>query len=182
MDPATVYIDDLKKQFARLKGQCEKAVMQVAPGDSLYLEPAEHSNSVAKIIKHVGGNLRSRFTDFLISDGEKPDRNRDAEFIITEHDTFEELMRSWDRGWQALFRALGELEGSHLLRTVRIREEEMTVIAALNRSLAHIGYHTGQILYLCKFLTKDGWQWITIAPGKSEEFNRDMGLPLKTGG
>lgn len=174
MDIAALYLEDIQSQFRKLKEQCERAIEQVSPAELLFREPAKDSNSVAKIAKHIAGNLRSRFTDFLHSDGEKPERRRDNEFSISAEDSWESIKKRWDEGWEILFSTLRSLHPQDLPLSVKIRGEAMPVLAALNRSFGHISYHSGQILYLCKLLTPEGWKWITIAPGKSEDFNKQM--------
>ena len=163
------YLDDMSFSFRKQKGLAEKALEQVSDA-SFFHKPGEHSNSLAAIVKHVGGNLASRWTDFLTTDGDKPWRDRDAEFIISPEDTRNALLAFWEKGFTALFETLAMLGEDDLLKKVAIRGEEHSVIQAINRSLAHTSYHAGQITFLARLLTKDGWEWITIPPGTSEEF------------
>jgi uncharacterized damage-inducible protein DinB len=128
--------------------------------------PAAHVNSVAIIVKHLSGNLVSRWTDFLTSDGEKPWRDRDREFVISPHDTRAALLAQWDRGWQAVLDTLASLSANDLEKTVTIRGEPHTAHQALLRGLDHVAYHTGQILYLVRLLCPDS-PWLSIAPGES---------------
>src|SRR5262249_14656221 len=139
----------------------------------------EHSNSIALIIKHVAGNLTSRWTDFLTTDGEKPTRDRDSEFVIGPEDSRAHLLARWETGWAILFQTLGSLQEADLLKDVRIRDEKHSVIQAVQRSLAHTAYHTGQIVYLSHLLKTEGWQWITIPPGQSKQANTRGGGYLK---
>lgn len=133
------------------------------------------NNSVAVIIQHVSGNLRSRFTDFLTTDGEKPDRNRDAEFD-EPHLTLDAARALWTRGFDVVFAALTELDDSHLTRTVTIREQACSVIEALHRSLAHTAGHAFQIVYLAKSLRGDEWHTLTIPRGQSAAYNMNPTL------
>jgi hypothetical protein len=138
--------------------------------EDFFRKPAEFSNSIAAIIKHVAGNLASRWTDFLTTDGDKPWRNRDMEFVITDNDTRSSLIQAWDAGWKNLLETLVELGEDDLQKRIMIRGEEHSVLQAIHRSLTHTAYHTGQIVYLCRMLQKGGWEWITIPPGQSEQF------------
>jgi uncharacterized damage-inducible protein DinB len=165
------YRDDIVFSFRKHKEMAEKAVAQL--DDDLFLRrPGEHSNSVAIIVKHMAGNLESRWTDFLTSDGDKPWRDRDAEFSIGPDDTRAHLRAAWDRGWGALFQALAALQESDWTRTVLIRGEPHSVMQAIHRALTHAAYHTGQIVYLARLLQTGAWTWITIPPGQSKEHGR----------
>jgi uncharacterized damage-inducible protein DinB len=137
-----------------------------------FQRPGEFSNSIAAIVKHVGGNLASRWTDFLTTDGEKPWRNRDTEFEIGPDDTREKVRARWEAGWSTLSGTLAALRDEDLQKKIRIRGEELSVVQALHRSLTHTAYHTGQIVYLARLLTKEGWKWITIPPGRSKEASK----------
>jgi uncharacterized damage-inducible protein DinB len=163
------YLEDILFSFRKQKELAEKAFRQVDSDEAFFGKPAEFSNSIAAVIKHVAGNLASRWTDFLTTDGEKPWRDRDAEFVITEADTRANLLRAWEAGWDALFRTLAGLGEGDLQKRVTIRGEEHSVFQALHRSLSHTAYHTGQIVYLCRMVQKDGWEWITIPPGQSRQ-------------
>ena len=134
------------------------------------------SNSIAIIVKHLAGNMRSRWTDFLTSDGEKPDRHRDQEFLILDGDTRASLEKCLEDGWKLFFDAVGPLQDSDLQRTVTIRGEEHTVSQALCRQIAHYSYHVGQIVTLARHLRGSEWKTLSIAKGKSEEFN--PGFPI----
>jgi hypothetical protein len=163
------YLEDIRFSFRKHKELAEKAIRQVED-QAFFGRPGEHSNSIAVIVKHVAGNLASRWTDFLTTDGNKPWRDRDAEFVIGPHDTRVNLLAAWDRGWAALFQTLESLHEEDLVKKVTIRGEEHTVIQAIHRSLTHTAYHVGQIVYLSRLVTKDGWEWITIPPGQSRQW------------
>jgi len=130
-------------------------------------------NSIAVIVAHIAGNLRSRFTDFLSSDGEKPWRLRDSEFEPRPNITRQELIGIWEKGWATLFAALAPLSDDHLRQTVTVRGRQVFVYEALHRLLAHTSYHVGQIVYLAKSFRGTEWNYLTIPPGKSEEYNRN---------
>jgi hypothetical protein len=161
------YIADIVFSFRKYKDLAEKAVVQV-PGDGFFRQPGEHSNSIALIIKHLAGNLRSRWTDFLTTDGDKPWRDRDSEFVLGPEDTRAQLLSQWEAGWTALFRTLESLQECDWQKIVKIRQEEHSVLQAIHRALTHTAYHVGQIVYLCRLLTTGDWQWLTIPPGHSE--------------
>jgi hypothetical protein len=172
------YLEDIRFTFRKHKEMAEKAFRQV--GDEAFFQKlGEYSNSIAIIIKHVAGNLASRWTDFLTSDGDKPWRDRDDEFILGPNDTRPSLMAAWERGWSALFQSLDNLQEADLVKTVTIRREEHTVFQAIHRSLTHTAYHVGQIVYLSHLLTKEGWEWITIPPGQSQQAKDKGGKYLK---
>jgi uncharacterized damage-inducible protein DinB len=165
------YIDDLVFSFRKYKSMAEKAMAQVED-DAFFRQPAPESNSIAQVVKHVAGNLQSRWTDFLTSDGEKPSRDRDAEFILTSEDTRAALLAAWEKAWETLLRTVAELKESDAARKVTIRGEEHTVLQALQRSLTHTIYHLGQINFLAKMFKQDGWQWITVPPGQSKTHHK----------
>ncbi|MDO3644361.1 DUF1572 family protein [Mucilaginibacter sp. L3T2-6] len=163
------YLASIKKQFCYYKSVGDKAIERVSE-EQLHWSYNDDSNSIAVIIKHIAGNSISRWTDFLTSDGEKSSRNRDDEFEDTAVSK-EELTALWDEGWDCLFNAINPLTADDLLRTIYIRNEAHTVAEAINRQLAHIPYHIGQIVYIAKMVSTDGWQSLTIPKGKSKEFN-----------
>jgi hypothetical protein len=165
------YLTSIKKLFASYKKLGESAMMQVKD-EQLFIQPDEDSNSIAIIAQHMSGNMLSRWTDFLHSDGEKEWRNRDAEFE-PEIKTREELMASWEGGWKCLFDALETIREDNLEKTVYIRNEAHTVTEALNRQLAHYAYHVGQIVFLSKMLAKGNWKSLSIPKNKSSEFTRE---------
>jgi len=156
---------DLLRYYKRLG---ERAMAQV-PDEALTAAPDAESNSIAVIVKHLAGNMRSRFTGFLTTDGEKPDRKRDSEFEDPAK-TRADVMVMWETGWQRVFDALLPLKDEHLAQKVLIRSEAHSVMQALNRQLAHYAYHVGQIVYLAKHFVGANWTALTIPRGKSEEF------------
>ena len=168
-DLAAYYLEEIKRQFRGHKRMGEAALAQLEDKDFFVaLDP--ESNSVAALVKHIAGNARSRFTDFLTSDGEKPDRFRDQEFETTGTTTREEVMRWWEQGWGHVFSALDSLRPEDVQRTVTIRQEPHTVMQALNRALAHYAQHIGQIVFLAKHLRSTQWQTLSIPRGKSEDY------------
>jgi uncharacterized protein DUF1572 len=171
MSPWQLYRDDLLFTCQKHKAIAEQAFGQLN-GDDFFRKPAAHSNSVAAIVKHVAGNLLSRWTDFLASDGEKPWRDRDAEFVIGPDDLRERLLAAWEQGWSALFQSLASLEEKDWLKKVRIRDEEHSVMQAIHRSVSHTVYHVGQIVYVSRLLKTDDWKWITIPPGQSKQYGK----------
>lgn len=169
----THYLADATRQFQDLRKLAERALEQ-ADDESFFHVPAPEGNSIAIVVKHVAGNLRSRWTDFLTTDGEKPDRNRDGEFEVGPSDTREALMAAWQAGWATLFASLEPLVPDDLLRTVLIREEPHTVVRAINRQLTHYGYHVGQIVLLAKHARGEGFRSLSIPRGGSSKFNATM--------
>jgi Protein of unknown function (DUF1572) len=161
MSAATAYLDDVRLQFRKLKKLAEGAVAQVKDEELLLALDAE-SNSLAVIMKHMAGNLRSRFTDFLTTDGEKPDRNRDGEFEITGRPNRALIMADWESGWACLFETLDSLEPDDLLLEVTVRGEPHTVIQAIDRQMTHHAYHVGQIVFLSKHLRSSDWQTLSL--------------------
>lgn len=169
---STNYLRDAIGLLHYYKKHAERA-MEQCPDEGLFTTLDAESNSIAIIVKHMAGNMRSRFTDFLTTDGEKPDRNRDTEFENAPK-TRTELMEMWESGWKTLFDALDPLTEADLTRTVTIRTEPHSVMQALNRQLAHYPHHVGQILLLAKHFTfaKTGkWESLSVPRGKSAEFN-----------
>jgi len=164
----TSYLKDSIEVLRHYKRLAERAIAQV-PDDALVAAPDAESNSIAIIVKHLTGNMHSRFTDFLTSDGEKPDRKRDTEFEAPPK-TRAELMAMWEAGWQRVFSALTPLTDAHLSHKVFIRSEAHSVTQAINRQLAHYAYHVGQIVYVAKHFAAANWTSLTIPRGKSEEF------------
>ncbi|HEX4052783.1 MAG TPA: DUF1572 family protein [Tepidisphaeraceae bacterium] len=165
-------MDALTKRFAAYKEMAQKAFAQISDAQ-LHQPLDQNTNSIAVIMKHMAGNLRSRFTDFLTTDGEKPDRDRDSEFIDDNAER-KAILAYWETGWRCLFDAMSPLTDGDLNRTINIRGEELTVIDALLRQLAHHGYHVGQIVQLARFLAKDKWTVLTIPRGGSKQFNAAM--------
>ena len=147
--------------------------MAQVPDEQLIGTLDTESNSIATIVKHLAGNMRSRWVDFLTTDGEKPDRNRDSEFEAPPA-TRAELMRTWEGGWQHVFGALGGLTDADLGRTVTIRKEPHSVMQAINRQVAHYACHVGQIIFLAKHFRSSDWKSLSIPRGKSAEFSRKV--------
>ena len=169
---STSYVRDSIGLFHYYKKLAERA-MEQCPDEALFVMLDAESNSIAIIVKHMAGNMRSRWMDFLTTDGEKPDRNRDTEFENPPR-TRDELMEMWERGWKYLFDALEPLSEADLTRTVTIRTEPHSVMQAINRQVAHYAHHVGQILFLAKHLTfaKTGkWESLSVPRGKSAEMN-----------
>jgi uncharacterized damage-inducible protein DinB len=180
---ARIYLDDLVAQFRNLKQQAERALAQVGDGQLTATLDAE-SNSIATLMQHMAGNLRSRWTDFLTTDGEKPDRDRDSEFEAGGLDPARaraELLARWEEGWQRLFATLGSLTAGDLLRTVHLRAEPQSVPQAIHRQLTHQAYHVGQLVLLAKHFAGDRWQTLSVAKGKSRERNAEMFARLRPG-
>jgi uncharacterized damage-inducible protein DinB len=167
---STSLISDSISLFRYYKNLAERAMAQVADEDLLYAQD-EECNSIAIVVKHMAGNMRSRWTDFLTSDGEKPDRNRDTEFVEPP-DTRVDLMRVWNEGWQRVFDALEPLSDSDLERKVTIRGEPHSVMQAINRQLVHYAYHSGQIVFLAKHFKASEWKSLSVPRNKSADFNR----------
>ncbi|HEY0174341.1 MAG TPA: DUF1572 family protein [Pyrinomonadaceae bacterium] len=166
------YLEDAAKVFRGQKKLADGAVAQV--GDEEFFRVIDpESNSLALIMKHMAGNMRSRWTDFLTTDGEKPDRRRDSEFIVEGEDRAAVLER-WEAGWCTLFDTLASLKGVDPMRTVTIRGEPHTVVMAVNRQLSHYGQHTGQIVFLAKHLLSSEWKTLSIPRGGSGMFNEEM--------
>lgn len=173
MDVSSHYLEEVRRQFRGHKKLGEGAMSQLRD-EEFFVTLDPESNSVALVVKHLAGNMRSRFTDFLTTDGEKPDRNRDQEFEIAESSTRPQFMLLWEEGWNVVFSAVDGLQPDDLMRTVTIRQQPHTVLQALNRQLAHYAYHVGQIVFLAKHLRSQDWKSLSVPRGKSEEFNRQM--------
>jgi hypothetical protein len=167
---ASHYLEDAIANFRGYKKLAEGAFAQVGE-EEFFLAPDAESNSIAVIIKHMVGNMLSRWTDFLTTDGEKPDRNRDMEFVITPETTQSELLAAWERGWDCVFTALEALRPEDLMKTVLIRGEAHTVVKAINRQMTHYGYHIGQIVFLAKHFRAAQWKSLSIPRNRSEAFN-----------
>lgn len=165
------YLDSAKKQFQYYRMLGEKSIAQV-PDDKLVWRFNEESNSIAVIVKHLHGNMLSRWTDFLNSDGEKESRRRDAEFEEKEI-TRDELLQLWNAGWDCLLNALDALKEDDLTRTIYIRNMGHSVLEAINRQLAHYPYHVGQIVFIAKMTADHSWQSLSIPRGKSTDYNAD---------
>ena len=168
----TSYLADSLAVFRQYKRLAERAMEQVADAD-LFIELDPQTNSIAIVVKHIAGNMRSRWTRFLTTDGEKPDRNRDSEFEAPPQ-TRAELLDIWEQGWACLFAALEPLTETDLSRTVYIRGEAHSVMQAINRQVAHYQYHVGQIVLLSRHFAGDRWQSLTIPRRQSAEYNRKV--------
>ena len=162
MNAHQLWLDTIKQRFSADKQMVERAVAQLSD-DELRRRPAPQFNSVATIIRHVGGNLRSRWTDFLTTDGEKPDRNREAEFADWTG-TRDELMQLWESGFKILWDTVASLQPDDMDKSIAIRNEPHTVPRAIIRSLDHLAYHVGQILFLARLVHSGDWNYITVAP------------------
>ena len=165
------YLSDALDSFRAYKKLAEKAFDQLT-NDEFFVTIDEESNSLAVIIKHMAGNMLSRWTDFLTTDGEKPDRNRDMEFVIEPHTVKEELLTYWERGWDAVFTALEPLTPADFDKRITIRGEEHTIVQAINRQLTHYAYHIGQIVFLAKHFRSSEWKSLSIPKNRSSEFNQ----------
>ena len=165
----TNYIESCIKQFEYYKQLGDKTIAQV-PESSLFWHYNQESNSIATIVKHLWGNMLSRWTDFLTTDGEKPWRNREAEFD-NDINTKEEILAKWNEGWDCVFKTLRQLKTDDLSKTVYIRHEPHTVVEAINRQLAHYPYHIGQMVFIGKMVCDKSWVSLSIPRGKTHEFN-----------
>ncbi len=172
-DISTAYLDDLFRSLRGHKRLADNAIAQLND-QQFFAAPDPEDNSVAIIVKHVAGNLRSRFTDFLNSDGEKPDRHRDQEFEVAKDATREQIMSWWEQHWQLLFETINSLQSDDLERTVTIRAQPHSVLQALNRAMSHLAYHTGQIVWLCKHWKGAEWKSLSVPKGQSEQFRAKM--------
>ena len=164
------YFDDALSALRAYKKLAEKAIAQLED-EEFFVTLDEEANSVAVVMKHMAGNMLSRWTDFLTSDGEKPNRNRDMEFVIEPNTTKDDVMAYWERGWKSVFDALEPLRPEDFEKTVTIRGEEHTVVQALNRQLMHYAYHIGQIVFLAKHFRSAEWKSLSIPRNRSSEFN-----------
>ena len=165
------YLDNIRTLYRYYKSLGDKSLAQI-DGEKIHSRFEENSNNVATIVKHIAGNMLSRWTDFLTTDGEKEWRNRETEF----EDTFQskaEMMVYWEKGWNCLFNAIDPLTEEDLETIIYIRNEGHTVLEALNRQLAHYSYHIGQLVFVIKALKSNDWQTLSIPKGKSDEFNKE---------
>ncbi len=174
----TLYIDEAFRSLRGHKRLADDAIAQLSD-EQFFAVPNAESNSVAITVKHISGNMRSRFTDFLTTDGEKPDRNRDQEFIVAADATRAEILAAWEKYWQLVFDTLNEISPEDLERTVTIRSEPHTVLQAINRQVVHYAYHVGQIVFLAKHWKGAGWKTLSVPRGQSEQFNAKMLQKLK---
>lgn len=167
-----IYLDSVQKRLLYYKSLGEKTLAQLT-AEQLHWQPAGDPNSIYLIIKHISGNMLSRWTDFLTSDGEKPWRNRDQEFE-TDAVPLEKILAIWEEGWKCMMDAIAALQPDDLEKTVYIRQEPHSVTDAINRQLSHIPYHVGQIVYIGKMIAQEKWQSLSIPKGQSQDFNRKM--------
>jgi len=163
---------DLRFELRRTKELADRTLDQLPP-EAWTSTPPGGVNPIGVLVKHASGNLRSRFTDFLTTDGEKPDRNREGEFELGPDDTPDALRARWEAGWTILFDALEELTDDDLGRTVTIRGEAFTVLQAILRQLGHHAYHVGQLVQLARMARGEAWSWLSVPPGQSGAFNQD---------
>lgn len=164
------YFDDALSALRAYKKLADKAIAQLKD-DEFFINLDEEANSVAVIMKHMAGNMFSRWTEFLTSDGEKPNRNRDMEFVIEAQTTRADVVDYWERGWACVFKALEPLRPEDFEKTVKIRGEEHTIVQAINRQLMHYSYHIGQIVFLAKHFRSASWQSLSIPRNRSAAFN-----------
>jgi uncharacterized damage-inducible protein DinB len=169
--PARIVVSSIESEFRRYKRLGDESIRQL-DAEGLVRQPPGDGNSVAAITWHISGNLRSRFTDFLTTDGEKPWRDRESEFALRVV-TPEEVRSKWEDGWTVLFQALSTLSDADLSRMVTIRGQVLSVLDALQRSVTHASYHVGQIVFLARSLRGKRWEWLTIPPGQSDAYNRE---------
>jgi len=165
------FLEDALKSFRDYKQLAEGAFGQVDEAD-LFRTIDDESNSIAVNMKHMAGNMFSRWTDFLTSDGEKPNRERDMEFVMLPETTKADMVAYWEKGWQCVFEAVEPLSADDLMRIVKIRGQDHTVVQAINRQIAHYAYHVGQIVYLAKHFKSSDWQTLSVPKNKSAEFNQ----------
>jgi len=168
-DLASHYLEEARRQFRGHKRMGESAMAQLRDEDFFVVLDPE-SNSVAILVKHLAGNMRSRFTDLLTTDGEKPDRFRDREFEVTLATTRADVMRWWEEGWSIVFSTIDTLKPEDVMHTVTIRSEPHTVLQAINRQIAHYAQHVGQIVFLAKHLRSSEWKTLSVPRGKSEDY------------
>jgi len=164
------YLEEVRRQFRGHKRLAEGAMAQLKD-EELFIALDSESNSIAVLVKHLAGNMRSRFTDFLTTDGEKPNRDRDQEFEMSSATTRADVMGWWEGGWAQVFAAIDALKPEDVMRTVTIRGEPHSVLQAINRQVAHYAQHTGQIVFLAKHLRSSDWKTLSVPRGKSKEFN-----------
>jgi uncharacterized damage-inducible protein DinB len=171
----TRVLEEARQRFANLRQTAEGALAQISDEEFFALpEPSGETNSIALVVKHIAGNARSRWTDFLTSDGEKPDRDRDTEFERFDSDSRAALMAAWARGWDLVDQALAPLSDDDLERTITIRGEPHTVSQAILRQIAHYGYHVGQIVLLARIARGNDWSTLSVPRGHSAKFNAAM--------
>lgn len=176
--PSPDIFTELDYFFTEARTQSERAMEQLSE-DQFFHQIDPETNSIAILVKHIAGNMRSRWSDFLHSDGEKPDRNRDSEFVIGPADTREDLMRRWHTGWKLVFDTLHGLTDDDLGKMTYIRTKPVQAMGAIIRQVTHYAHHAGQIVMLAKHLKGQDWKTLSIARGRSEVFNQEMNSPEK---
>jgi hypothetical protein len=183
-DPSAAYLADTLRSFRMYKKLGDAAMAQVTDDADLLTLIDPGSNSIATIVKHIGGNLRSRFTDFLTTDGEKPDRDRDGEFEMPAVPSRAEIMQWWESGFAVALAAIESLAPGDLSRTVYIRREPFLVVEALNRLVTHLAYHVGQIVYVARHLAGERWTTLSIPKGESKQYAigtfKESAVPRRT--
>ena len=167
------YLEDALRRFRDYKKLAERAFAQISD-EEFFRTLDEASNSIAINMKHMAGNMISRWTDFLTTDGEKPERNRDLEFVMLPKTSKDEMLAYWERGWQCVFDAVEPLKPEDLMRTIRVRGQDHTVVQAINRQLAHYAYHVGQIVFLAKHFKSSEWQSLSVPKNRSAEFTAKL--------
>ncbi len=167
------YLRECAATFRKYKAMADQSLARVEDPQFFAVLDAE-ANSLAVLVKHMAGNLLSRWTDLLTTDGEKPERDRDSEFEIAPSDTRESLMQRWEAGWGRAFSEMEALTPADLDRTIRIRGEPHSLVQAINRQITHAAYHVGQIVFLAKHFQSDAWQSLSIPRGQSRQFNAGM--------
>ena len=172
------YLTDALQTFRDYKTLAERAFAQISDEDFFKTIDPE-SNSIAVNMKHMAGNMFSRWTDFLTTDGEKPERDRDIEFVMLPGTTKDEMISYWNQGWTCVFDAVEPLQPEDLMRTIRIRGQDHTVMQAINRQIAHYAYHVGQIVYLAKHFKSSDWQSLSVPRNKSAEFKAHLEQKMK---
>lgn len=179
MNIADEYLQNSTSTFQTYKDLADRAMAQI-DDEQFFAALDPESNSIAVIVKHLSGNLASRWTNFLTSDGEKPSRDRDAEFEVGDSATRAELMSDWERGWEIAFRELKTLSADDLTKTIYIRTEPHSVLKAIARQISHAAYHVGQIVFLAKHFADGSWKTLTIPRNKSRELNAAMSRRAST--
>jgi hypothetical protein len=173
------FLEDALRTFRDYQKLAEGALAQVDEAD-LFRTIDEESNSIAINMKHMAGNMISRWTDFLTTDGEKPERDRDLEFVMLPETSRADIIAYWNRGWKCVFDAVESLTPDDLMRTIRIRGQDHTVVQAINRQIAHYAYHVGQIVYLAKHFKSRDWQSLSVPKNKSAAFNTYLAERIKS--
>lgn len=168
------YLADALSSLRAYKKLADKAIAQTKDNE-LFVKLDDESNSIAVVMKHMAGNMMSRWTDFLDTDGEKPDRNRDMEFVIEASTTKDDVLAYWERGWKCVFEAIEPLTPADFERKVMIRGQEHTIVQAINRQLMHYSYHIGQVVYLAKHFRSSEWESLSIPRNRSADFNKFLG-------